>query len=715
MPCSGIPLPVLDRAAAARVLVVDDNPLMLKSQRLHLEEAGYQVTEAGSAGEALKVACREQPDLVLSDVMMPGTDGFALCRALRSDPATRSVPVVLISGHYGDLLDMRHAAHCGANMFVSRPDGPASMVRGVRMALAHPETRLTPSDEAILNAEHVARISGQLDIANEKYRAVFDGITEAVVVTDGDFIVRDVNQALTHITGYAPEDVCGKELVSLVPPQAREHLPAELRRYAQTGRCEGDFSFQHKDGSPRLGRFTGRRVHQNRYVNIVSDVTEQRRKEELLQVLAYTDQLTGLSNRNRFQQQLEKAVSDAVGDGHAAGVLILSLGNFREINDTLGPVGGDHVLRETAARLRANTAGTEMICARIGAVQFGVLLPRLDDSGHLARAAQALTTLLAAPLTADGIPVETAPCAGAAQCPDDAIIGSELLRRASVAMHHARDQGVPFASYGSKMDPFSLKRLILVSELRHAIAHDQLELWYQPKIDVRSGRADSVEALLRWRHPQKGLIAPDEFIPAAERTGLIRPITAWVLKTALRQARRWRDQGRPLNVAINVSQSDLREPSFQSEVLQALQASGVPAGSVTLEITESAAMQDPKRVLETLGELRQHGLRISLDDFGTGQASLAHLHGLPLDEIKLDKAFVQRQSGRHGEAIARATVALAREFGLKSVAEGVESAEDVQRLGQIGFDRVQGYHLSKPLPAAELETWMNRRDLAQAA
>ena len=706
---------VMHRASPARVLVVDDNPLLLKSQRLHLERAGYQVAEAGSAGEALDAARRELPDLVLSDVMMPGMDGFALCRALRSDPATHSVPVVLISGHYGEMLDLRHAAHCGANMFVSRMDGTAGMVRGIRLALAHPETRLNPSDEAILNAEHVARVSGQLDIVNQKYHAIFDGIAEAVVVTDGNFIVRDVNLALTQITGYAPEDVCGKSLTSLVPPEARERLPAELRRYAESGRYEGDFSFLHKDGSPRLGRFTGRRVGANRYVNIVSDVTEQRRKEELLQVLAYTDPLTGLSNRNTFQQQLEKAVADAIGGGHAAGVLILSLGNFREINDTLGPAGGDHVLRKTAARLRASTAGTEMACARIGAVQFGVLLPRLAGPEHSARTAQMLMTLVAAPVTVDGIPVEAAPCIGAAQCPDDAIIGGELLRRASVAVHHARDQCVPFASYQPQMDPFSLKRLMLVSELRHAITHDQLELWYQPKLDLRSGRVDSVEALVRWRHPLQGLIAPDEFIPAAERTGLIRPITAWVLNTALRQARRWRDKAQALNVAVNVSQSDLRDASFQSEVLQALQASGVPTDSVTLEITESAAMQDPKRAAQALGELRRHGLRISLDDFGTGHASLAHLHCLPLDEIKLDKAFVQNLSEGRCRAIARATVSLAREFGLKSVAEGLESAADLEQLSQMGFDRVQGYHLCKPLPVAELEAWLRQRGTVQAA
>ena len=701
--------------SAARILVVDDDPLLLKSQRLHLEKAGYQVAEAGSASEALNAARRELPDLVLSDVMMPGTDGFALCRALRSDPATRSVPVVLISGHYGELLDLRHAAHCGANMFVSRSDGAASMVRGVRMALAHPATRLNPSDDAILDAEHVARVSGQLEITNQKYHAIFDGIAEAVVVTDRDFIVRDVNLALTHITGYAPEEVCGKSLTSLVPPEARERLPAELRRYAETGRYEGDFSFLHKDGSPRLGRFTGRRVGADRYVNIVSDVTEQRRKEDLLHVLAYTDQLTGLSNRNTFQQQLEKAVADAVGTGHAAGVLILSLASFREINDTLGPAGGDRVLCETAARMKEAAAGTDILCARLGAAQFAVLVPRLDGAQHLVRAARALLSVLSAPVMVDGIPVEGVPCIGIAQCPDDAIIGSELLRRASIAMHHARDQCVPFASYRPEMDPFSLKRLVLVSELRHAITHDQLELWYQPKLDLRSGRVDSVEALVRWRHPQQGLIAPDEFIPAAERTGLIRPITAWVLKTALQRARRWRDQGLPLNVAINVSQSDLREASFQAEVLQALQANGVPANSVTLEITESAAMQDPKRVMETLGELRRHGLRISLDDFGTGQASLAHLHRLPLDEIKLDKSFVQKLSEGHCQAIARATVALAREFGLKSVAEGVERAEDVQRLSQIGFDRIQGYHLCKPLPAVELEAWLLQRGTVQAA
>jgi EAL domain-containing protein (putative c-di-GMP-specific phosphodiesterase class I) len=226
---------------------------------------------------------------------------------------------------------------------------------------------------------------------------------------------------------------------------------------------------------------------------------------------------------------------------------------------------------------------------------------------------------------------------------------------------------------------------------------------------------EAVEALVRWRHPQRGLVPPDAFIPTAERTGLIHRVTGWVLNEALQQVRRWQDQGLHLNVAINVSQGDLAEASFQTQVLRALEVSRVPASSLTLEITETAAMHNPRRTAEVLGELRQRGVRISLDDFGTGQASLAHLHNLPVDEIKLDKSFVLDLPEARGQSIARATAMLAREFGLKTVAEGVESAACQRLLGKLGFDQAQGFHLSKPLPAAQLEAWMLQRGMAQAA
>lgn len=708
-------LPAAARAAAARILMVDDDPLLLKSGRLQLEKAGYLVTVAGTASEALDAARREAPDLVLSDVMMPDTDGFQLCRALRRDPLTASVPVVLVSGLYGEPLDLRHAARCGANMFVSRSEGPEGIARGVRIVLQHPETRLASADDVSLAAEHDRWVSARLEQEHLNYRGIFEGIADAVVVTDGDFIIVDANPALLSVTGRTLDEVRGKPLADFVPPQERARLAADLRRYVETGRCENDFPFLHTDGSVRQGHFSGHRTRPNRYVNIIRDVTEQKRNEQLLQLMAYTDPLTGLANRTSFQQQLERAVVDAVSGGHAAGVLILGLGNFREVNDTLGAAGGDQLLCETAARLKAAVAGTEIVSARFGEAQFGVLLPRLDGAQHLVRTAHALMEALAAPIIVDGIPVEVTLCFGAALCPDDALLGGELLRRASVAQHHARALQVPYVGYSTEVDPFSLERLTLVAELRQAVARNQLELCYQPKLDLHSGRVDAVEALVRWRHPQRGLVPPDAFIPTAERTGLIHLVTSWVLNEALQQARRWQDRGLHLNVAINVSQGDLAEASFQARVLRALEVNGVPASALTLEITESAAMHNPRRTADVLGELRRHGVRISLDDFGTGRASLAHLHSLPVDEIKLDKSFVLDLPDAHGQSIARATAMLGREFGLKTVAEGVENAACQRLLGKLGFDLAQGFHLSKPLPAAQLEAWMLQRCIAQAA
>jgi diguanylate cyclase len=550
----------------------------------------------------------------------------------------------------------------------------------------------TPQDHAL----HESR---------EHLRAILNGIGDGVFSTDGRFVVRGANPAMARLSGYSIEEACGRDLLSFVAPRAHAALKAAVGRYSATGAFSGDVPLLCRDGSERLVRVTCSRVHDDLYVNVVRDLAELQREEQL-ERLAHTDALTTLTNRAAFQKRLEQETAAAVAGRHSTGVLLLSLRNFREINDTLGPDGGDQVLRETALRLGDASEGSDIVNARLGAAQFGILLPRVASPGALERHAHVLMAVLAAPIVVDGIPIEVTPCIGAALCPGDALRANDLLRRAGVAMHHARARHQVFAAYEAQQDRFSLAQLTLVSELRHAIARNQLELWYQPKLDLRSGRVDAVEALVRWRHPERGLVPPDEFIPAAERTGLIHALTAWVLRTAIHQARQWHDRGLRLNVAINISQSDLREDSLQTHLLQALEATGLPPSCVTLEITESAVMHDPKRAAAILGELRQRGVRISLDDFGTGQASLAHLQHLPVDEIKLDRSFVMRLPDGPSRSIAGATAMLAREFGLKSVAEGIESADSQRLLGDLGFDRIQGFHLSKPLPAPELEAWV---------
>ncbi|HUR41261.1 MAG TPA: EAL domain-containing protein [Verrucomicrobiae bacterium] len=586
---------------APLVLLVDDNPLQRKNLEIHLKRAGYRVTCAASAAAALRAAELQTPAVILSDVMMPGTDGFLLCRALRRNLALRTVPVVLMSGHYGETLDLRHAANCGANMFVSRAQGPAALVRGVADALRNPAMRLEPISDAALDAEHSVRVSRQLDRLNAAHEAA----------------IRDSER----------------------------------------------------------------------------------------------DALTGLAHRAAFKKKLDDATASVVGSPNRAAVLLVSLANFREVNDALGPDGGDRLLIETASRLR-QVAGLGVPCARLGTAEFGVLLPRFSDEHELARISGAILVQLAQPIPIQGISVEMRPCVGAAQCPDDAALGSELLRRASVALHYAQDRHLSFSRYSAEQDPFCVQQLVLAAELRQAVDRNELELWYQPKLDLATGSVEAVEALVRWRHPTRGLVPPDDFIPIAENIGLICRITRWVLREALQQARRWRDSGLNLSMSINVTQSDLREPTFEREVLHAIVNAGVPPGSVTIEITESAAMREPERVMQALGALRERGVRISLDDFGIGQASLAHLHSLPVDEIKLDKSFVLNLPDAHSRSIAGAAALLARELGLKSVAEGMETAESHVLLEKMGFTSVQGFHLSKPLPAAGIVAWINGRAIA---
>jgi diguanylate cyclase (GGDEF)-like protein len=427
-----------------------------------------------------------------------------------------------------------------------------------------------------------------------------------------------------------------------------------------------------------------------------------RRQMEVIEHQALHDALTGLPSRMYFQAMVEEALVRS--DGHA-GVLLVDLDRFKEINDALGHPSGDALLAELGQRL-AVALGEGTGVARLGGDEFGVVSEHMLDAASAIAVAERVRETIAEPTEVAGVSVEMQASVGIALAPEHGRDVEELLRRADVAMYEAKNTLAP-QLYTPSLDQNSPDRLALVSQLRHALTRDEIVVHYQPQIDLRSGAVRGAEALVRWLHPRRGLIPPDEFLLVAEHVGLMRPLTRYVLEKALEQTRIWHEAGHSLELAVNISGRDLVDSRLPDEVGRALAEHGVPATCLELEITENTLLFDPGRTATILGRLSDLGVRIAIDDFGTGYSSLGHLKRLPVDVLKIDRSFVMRMTSDTSDAmIVRSTIDLAHSLGLTVVAEGVEDADTWQQLSAIGCDIAQGYAISRPLPTGAFAEWL---------
>ncbi len=432
-----------------------------------------------------------------------------------------------------------------------------------------------------------------------------------------------------------------------------------------------------------------------------------RRQAEENERQATHDALTALPNRLLFADRVHQAISTAQRSGGIVAVMIMDLDHFKEINDTLGHDHGDFLLQQIGPRISSVLRDSDTI-ARLGGDEFAILLPVIPDSAAAVNVADKMRRALHQPFIVKGLTLDIGASVGISFYPDHGSTVESLLQRADVAMYVAKAAHTGCETYSVERDQYSPRRLALVGELRTALrAKDELVVHYQPKFDLATGDVSGVEALLRWEHPERGLLAPDSFIPLAEHTGLIEPLTQYVLESALHQCRNWIDANLDLSVAVNLSVRNLLDPLLPDKVATMLRKWGVPPSRLKLEITESIIMADPKRATATLDRLSSMGVELSIDDFGTGYSSLSHLKRLPVDEIKIDKSFVMNMDDDENDSvIVRSTIDLGRNLGLKVVAEGVESEAVWAALGQMGCDQAQGFLRSRPRPASELTEWL---------
>jgi diguanylate cyclase (GGDEF)-like protein len=435
-------------------------------------------------------------------------------------------------------------------------------------------------------------------------------------------------------------------------------------------------------------------------------------REATIRHQANHDALTGLPTRARITEILDELLTRAQLQAQTVTVCLVEIQQFQSIIGSFGHAAGDEVLSEVARRLTAHDEGPHRV-GHIGTDRFLILLESIGHAGA-PRQAEAIVERLRGSFEYSDVSFQLEMRAGVVMFPTDGMQAAELLQRADLALYRAKETGVTIGVYLQGDDSSHRQRLAILSELRRAIASDELELHYQPKVETSTGRLVGCEALVRWHHPQKGFIPPSEFIPHAERTGAIRSLTAWVVATALRDLKCWHEAGFAIDVAINVSPIELADPGFADHIRMLLVKTGADAGHVVLEVTESGAMKDLPATLRMMEQLRVLGIRFSIDDFGTGYSSLAHLKRLPVDEVKIDRSFVQELETEHDDVIVRSTINLGHALNLKVVAEGVEEAASVQMLADLGCDLIQGFFISRPLPSSQFTAWMTAMTAALA-
>jgi diguanylate cyclase (GGDEF)-like protein/PAS domain S-box-containing protein len=546
-----------------------------------------------------------------------------------------------------------------------------------------------------------------------------DNAAEGVVILESGASpsrphITFTNEGFRKLTGLSASDAVG-ETLDVLDVSPRDAMVSARRAFAVGQGFEREMTVRRPDGSqyaleievmPVPGR--GESPY---WVAILRDVSERRQHLAALEHQALHDALTGLPNRLLLDDRLDQSIRGAEREGGSFAVLLIDLDRFKDVNDTYGHAAGDALLAQVGPRLRGVLRSVDTI-ARVGGDEFVVLLPAAGGAENVGRTAEKILESLEAPFAVEGHSTEVSASIGIALYPDHGADGLHLLRAADAAMYMAKRSSSAYSVYSAGEDAFLRKRLVLLEELRRGIDSGELFLAYQPQVDMRTGQVSHVEALVRWRHPERGLVLPDEFISGAERIGLSRKLTDWILETALRQTRQWKAEGLTLPVSVNASIRILRDTSFADRVKGLLGELGLDPELLTLEITESL-LAEPLDALSTLQELRASGVRLSIDDFGVGALSLLTLKQLPVEEIKIDRSFVLGMAGQPTDAaVVRSIVDLAHYLGCRVVAEGVESEAAWDRLAELGCDFAQGDYVCPPMEADELAAWFAERRAA---
>ncbi len=715
-----------DGGRPTEVLLVDDDEVNLLLTAIALRDRGFVVVESAGGEHALQRLARRVPDLIVLDAIMPGLDGFETCRRLRTLPGCEHLPVLMLTGLDDDPSILR-AYQAGATDFFVKSNQWSLLAGRLQYLLRASRTRLEleRSKATLARAQDLARMgsfdwrrdgqrSGRLVLSPQARRVL--GLPAAAGVSLRRLlrlIVPDKRRLMLRL-------LCGADRQAAV---LATDLPVRLP--------DGRERIIHVEAEPEFDEQGG----ELGFTGIVQDVTDRRLDEDKIRHLANFDSLTGLPNRRQLVWRMERAIDHARRLGHQCAFLLIDLDRFKLINDTLGHTAGDELLMEVAARLRDCVRHSDQVfddvleaagarvhrsleaVGRLGGDEFIALLPEIGDEADAQRVAQRVLDKMRAPILVGTQECFVTASVGIAIYPRDGLTVAELLRNSDVAMYSAKAQGKDAAAvYSPLLAGGGRERLELETALHKAIERDELILHYQPIIDVRSARMIGAEALMRW---QRGgaLVPPGEFIPLAEESGLIVPLSMWALRAAAQQARAWKSSfGFDESIAVNLPSRLFERSDLVDQIDEFATEAGVPHRSLKLEITESGLMKDLQALTPGLYKLKDLNVEVAIDDFGTGYSSLAYLTTLPIAELKIDRSFVQSLGvSPQSAAVVSAIIALSRSLGLRVIGEGVENLRQMEVLHRLGCSTMQGFLFSRPIPPDEIERWLQQTVLPRKA
>ncbi|HRI93564.1 MAG TPA: EAL domain-containing protein [Accumulibacter sp.] len=695
-----------DTARTGRLLLVDDDGMLRMLAAESLRHAGFEVSEA-DCGEAALHACEEdQFDLILLDVMMPGIDGYTVCAALRRDARARWLPIVMLTG-LDDTDSIERAYAAGATDFVTKPINWALLIHRVRYALraSRALAEVRRSQASLAQAQRQARMGNwqwSLNDArftcSDELRRIFGDLELAGSGTPERFLSRvrasdktmvdAARKALLHDgtayrLSYAMESLDGRMVEVLEQAQAV------------------------RDAAGRMVRIEG----------ITQDISERVQAKRRIEHLAMHDSLTGLANRRFFTELVTVELARTRRARGSCALLHLDLDHFKSVNDAFGDAAGDRFLCQIADRLKLSVRESDLLAlnppmrpaemvARIDGDAFTLLLIDVRVASDAALVAERLLHSVSRPLLLDGRELVLTACIGIAVFPRDADSVENLWRHAEQALYAAKGAGPAHCRFfDDEMNSAASAKLQLENELRRAIGDGELRLHFQPKVDAASGRMSGAEALVRWQHPRLGLLAPGQFIGLAEECGLIVALGDWVVAAAARHLKQWSNAGLdPVRVSVNLASPSFQQDDIAEKLADAVRRVGISPRQLVLELTESLLMVDAERTIIRLHSLRERGFSLSLDDFGTGYSSLSYLKRFPIDELKIDRAFVTDVArGGKDAAIALSIIELGKQFGMRVVAEGIETREQADFLLAHGCSIQQGFLFSRPLPLDRFE------------
>jgi diguanylate cyclase (GGDEF)-like protein len=694
---------MINASRPAQVLIVDDDIMLPGMAAKTLEHAGFGVTDAADGADALTRFQEGAHDLILLDVMMPGLDGYEVCRRIRATAQGAQIPILMLTG-LNDTASIELAFSNGATDFITKPINWTLLSHKVRYALraSAAAEAMRRSRESLAHAQSLAHMGnwtlaadGRMECSVELMRLHFAGSDAGRSVSADEYLSCVVQADQARVSA------------------ARKRLIEEAVSYKiefKIARADGEVRTVFEEAAPVVGDHR----RDARFEGITQDITDRVEAQERIRELAHYDGATGLPNRLFFAELAGPSLERASRSGTSCAVMSLDLDRFRGINDAFGRSQGDEVLKTVAERLRLWIRSSDLaslgqapadhgVLSSSGGNAFTLLIADLAGQAQATAVAQRLLQSLAEPIVVESQVLVLTASIGIAFFPNDAQDFAGLSRCAEQAAHAAQDAGVAqYRFFDERMNAHAAARLALETALRRAIPAGELRLHFQPKIDAETCKIVGAEALVRWQHPDRGLLSPLEFIPLAEETGLILPLTDWVLEDACRQMREWLDAGLKLvPLSVNLAAPSLTGRTLAPALDALIERFALTPACLTLEMTETMLMRDAKTVVPLLDSLRERGYGLSLDDFGTGYSSLSYLKRFPVDELKIDRAFVTDvERGGRDAALAAAIIALARELGLKVVAEGVETLAQSEFLLKRGCRVQQGYLFSKPVDAA---------------